>query len=787
MTRSGLLAAVCAAWSACAAMEIVSLNGTWEFRKGSDAAWRAVKVPHDWGIEGPFLIEPNGPEAFVPGRRFGSGFTGKLPWRGTGCYRRTFEVPKLCPGWTWRLAFDGVMANPKVSVNGHHAGGWDYGFASFRVDVTPFLKEGSNTVEVSCDTRAYHCHWYPGAGIYRDVWLEATGPNDPLPESVFIATPRISPKSATVSVAYFTAGGGPTNFTFEVDHPRLWSVDDPYLYSVEICGRKYRYGIRTAEFTSDDGFHLNGRRVQIKGACMHSDLGPLGMAFSRAAAKRQLLALRDMGVNAIRTAHNSPDPKLLDLCDEMGFLVWDEPVEKWDDLSGIAPDMDLEEVVSRNLRAAAIRDRNHPSVVIWSIGNEIRAASDDYPQGVTRARVEAFRNAITSADPTRPVSMAPTHGDLADTGALDCLDVLGWNYRRLYAPFHRTHPSIPVVCSESASALSSRGFYRLRRAQFKLDFAHEDTEVDGYDRCAGVWCDISDWEFERMAQDRYCAGEFIWTGFDYLGEPTPYARYHERQFAWLKDIPERRLSRSSYFGAIDLAGFPKDRFWLYRSQWNDKAVTVHILPHWNWKAGDRVPVCVYTSGDEVELFLNGHSLGRRRKATEAVPCDFDRASTSPHPPSGTNGYYAVCAKYRLEWDGVPWEPGELRAVAYGEGRRIGEETVRTVGTPVAVRLSADPYQPDEGDMLFVVAEVVDADGRPDPLSSARLEFSVKGEGEVISLCNGSQHDYETFSDAKSRRLHYGKLSAVVKRTGPGPLVLNASAPGLLPSTLRLGE
>ncbi len=744
-------------------------NGEWDFRRDG-GEWSRVRVPHDWAIGGPFDPEEKGD-------------CGKLPWRGKGEYRRSFDLTGFtearAAGESFHVEFDGVMARPQVFVNGILAGGWDYGYMSFGLDVTEFLRDGKNEIRVECDTTKQRSRWYPGAGIYREVRFVRRARNHVVPGSLAITTPFVSAESAIVRVSYVSSLEGRIEFERVVEKPRLWDVDDPFLHEIEILGEKFRYGIRTFEFTADDGFRLNGRRLQLKGANLHSDLGPLGMAFDRDAAKRQLLLMKDMGVNAIRTAHNPCDPKLLDLCDEMGLLVWGECFDKWDDTSGRLPEENLEAYVVRNLRRFVRRDRNHPCLVVWSIGNEIAMFDEKEqggedarsPNGMNAARFREFRSAVRELDATRPVGAGCCFENAIETGMFSELDLTGWNYHAKYRLFREKHPEIPVVCSESGSSLSEYGCLEDNPAKGPLLYNFEKLRVCGYDHCAAFWGDIADVEFDRMEKDRYCAGEFIWSGVDYIGEPTPY--WVGNCYGLPADVPVSALARSSYFGAVDLTGVPKDRFFLYRAVWNDKADTVHVLPHWNHGPGLRT-VFVYTNGDEAELFLNGRSLGRRRKA--AAP---------EHDPHCEDPYYDVCAKYRIRWFDVPYEPGELLAVAYRNGREIGRETMRTAGAPVAVKLTDDPYNAPEAKTRFVQVDVVDEAGTRDPLSSARIGFSLEGPGEIVAVGNADPRGLESFKNTASHPLRYGKAVAVVRRTGEGALVLRAECAGLKPAEIAV--
>ena len=767
-----------------AAVTVVSLNGTWSFTHDVEgcAAWCDVEVPHDWAIAGPF--DPDGECR-----------TGKLPWKGKGMYRRTFVVSDN--GWkSAYLWFGGAMCWPQVKVNGVDVGGWDYGYASFRVDVTKALRPGTNTVEVSLDTTPLKARFYPGAGLYRDVELALYGAEEHLvPDSVFITTPDVSAESAKVVVTYETTRG-PGRKEFVVENPRLWDVSDPHLYELELFGERFRYGIRTVEFTADDGFHLNGRRVQLKGVNLHADLGPLGMAFNRSAARRQLEAMKDMGANALRTSHNFPDRAVLDMCDEMGILVWDEAFDKWDETAARKPGQDVDEFARRNVEALVRRDRNHPCVVVWSIGNEIcetgvlkrgeTVSTNLCTDGVSAERCAMLRNAVRALDATRPVGIGCCFARQVDKGILDCMDLTGWNYGRVYRVMHRRKPDMPLVYSESASAVSGFGEYDFRPAGFPVNWNTNNWTVDAFEHCASPWSDIPDVEFNRMEADRYVAGEFVWTGIDYLGEPTPFNSH-----GLFPNVPPAQLARSSYFGICDLNVLPKDRYWLYRSHWNPEAFTLEIAPHWNWKGheGEKLPVYVYTNGDEAELFLNGRSLGRRRKLPVA---DYSpvrgKDVNKAFADFRENPYYAICDRYRLRWLDVPYEPGALRVVAWRGGKLLGEKTMHTAGVPVAVRLKCDRKAlPADGETLaWVEVDVVDAAGTRDPLAREDVTFRLDGPGRIVAVSNGDARSCKSFVDVSHHPLYNGKAVAVVRRDKgrEGAIRLTASVPGLRDGVAR---
>lgn len=737
----------------------LSLDGAWQFRKTQGkgvCGWTDVTVPHDWSIAGPF--NPN--EA---------GWQGKLPWQGAGEYERTFALSdglrqRLKAGARAYLEFDGVMARPEVFLNGRKVGSGDYGYLGFAIDATDALADGTNLLRVTATTTGHRTRFYCGGGLYRAVRLVVRPKEHVVPGSLAITTPEVSPDRARVRAAYVSSTKGPQVREFTVERPRLWDVDDPYLYELELLGEKFRYGIRTAAFDPARGFILNGRRVQLKGVNLHSDLGPVGMAFDRDLAKRQLLAMRDMGANAIRTSHNCPDPAFLDLCDEMGFVVWDECFDKWEGTATRLPSENLEDYVSQVLARFVRRDRNHPCVVAWSIGNEVwKEGQKDVwnygewgESGMNAARFRRFRDAVKAEDTTRPVGIGIAGGH--DDAMFGELDLTGWNYGANYRKYHAANPAKPVLYTESASAVSEPGFYG-PLPQSKTDYARDVLRVSSYDHCAAPWSDIADIEFARMEKDAYCAGEFVWTGSDYLGEPTPIANGPTFGI----QTNESETARSSYFGIIDLIGAPKDRYWLYRSHWNTNGTTVAICPS-QWNFTGTAPVFVYTSGDAAELFLNGKSLGLRRKG-----------DAPERTPALTNAYYDVCAKYRLRWFGVPAEPGELKAVAYRDGQAIGETVVRTAGETAALRLRACPYNAPDARTRAVFVEATDARGVLVPDAAMRVSFALEGAGEIVAVGNADPRALESFKATASHPLHFGRAAVYVRRTGAGPLVLKATA------------
>ena len=783
------------------------LSDGWLFsRDGS--SWREVSVPHDWAIEGPFDASSK------------DGDTGKLPWRGVGTYRRQFVVSERDVAGTVVFDFDGVMARPKVYVNGKFAGGWDYGYQSFRVDATALVAPGTNSLEVVADTRRHRSRWYPGGGINRKVVLKTMPKSHFVYNSIAVTTPVAERDRAVVRVRWEATNAvdnaqvkvrlllddvekacrtvsAKDEAVFELKAPQLWDVDSPTLYRAECTlssggettAETVRFGIRKIAFPvgvgadadawEKNGFHLNGRRVQLKGVNLHEDMGLLGRAYCRSAVRRQLLLMKDMGANALRTSHNPVAPETLDMCDELGILVWDECFDKWDDTASRFSEEPLEPYIERNLRAFIRRDRNHPSVIVWSMGNEIGGCvgeKKDFthdPDGMTRERCARFRDVMLMEDDTRPVGNGNmphvAKDEFFGMGIWDDLDITGWNYLGSHEKAKTKYPAKPVIYTESASAGSTYGFYSgpsVKPYGYRVGAEFAEKQMDSYD--LGTTIDIADLEFDRMERSPWCAGEFVWTGIDYLGEPIPF----------------RADARSSYFGAVDLTGVPKDRYWLYRAYWNKKDETVHIIPHWNHPLTPAprppspdpcpltpTPVFVYTSGDAAELFINGRSQGMRRKGA------FDL------PGGRTNACYQVCGKYRLMWFDTVYEPGEVKAVAYRNGAHIGEAVVRTAGNPVALKLTQDYC---DGEYAFYQVDAVDAAGVSNPLADNRLSFSVSGPGRVVAVGNGNPRAMESFADPSAHSLFFGKAVVVIRREGEGRIVLTVSADGLAPAEAAVG-
>ena len=771
-----------------------------------DSAWRKLDLPHDWGIEGPFKQE-------YPGE------TGKLPWWGVAWYRKHFASPADDAGKRVYLDIDGAMAYTTVWLNGEFVGGWPYGYSSWRVDLTPYLKTGAdNVLAIRLDNPKDSSRWYTGGGIYRNVWLVKTASVHLAQWGTFVTTPIVAKDAATVDVQVTLQNDAAANAnvqvttaifaldatgrkvgdavataapsaatristgrqvllgqTLSVAQPKLWSIKTPNRYAavttVTQDGKvadvyETPFGIRTIAFDTARGFLLNGEHVPIQGVCDHHDLGALGSAVNVRALERQLEILRAMGCNAIRTSHNPPAPELLELADRMGFVVMDEAFDCWarqkksNDYHLIFTDWH-----ERDLRALVRRDRNHPSVIIWSIGNEIGETGQ--PDGWKLAA--RLAGIVREEDRTRFVSAACNSLAAGYNGVQTVVDVFGFNYKPTeYPKFRASAPQIPVYTSESASTISSRGEYFFPVGDDKGG-GKADFQMSSYDLYAPRWAWPPDVEFKGLDEAPFAAGEFVWTGFDYLGEPTPYnsdstnlLNFSDpaQQEKMAKELAELKKisvpSRSSYFGIIDLAGFPKDRYYLYQARWRPDLPMAHLLPHWNWagREGQVTPVHVYTSGDEAELFLNGQSLGRKQRGP---------------------------LEYRLRWDDVKYTPGELHVVAYKHGVKWAEDTVRTTGAATKLTLAADraTLRADGSDLSYVTVTIADKDGLLVPRSKNRVTFELTGPGEIVATDNGDATSFEPFQSHE--RAAFNGLALVIVRTktgAAGQLTLKATSAGL---------
>ncbi|RYX81645.1 DUF4982 domain-containing protein [bacterium] len=769
-----------------------------------DSKWRRLDLPHDWGIEGAFDIN-------LPGE------TGKLPWPGVGWYRKNFTVDASDKGRRFLLEMDGAMANAKVWLNGQYVGGHPYGYVSWALDLTSRLRFGGrNTLAIKLDNLPESSRWYPGSGIYRDVWLTKTAPihvahwgtavstdinatssqvkakitldNDAAAASEVrlvntILDAKQKPVAKTEERVSLAGGSSRTvEAKLTVADARKWSLKDTYRYTLvsqvmrgtQVIDRyETPFGFRTIRWDAEKGFLLNGERVPLNGVCLHHDLGALGSAWNKRAAQRQLEIMKSMGVNAIRTSHNPPAPEFLDMCDSMGFVVLDEFSDTWTRAkkpNGYA--LLFKDWAEKDLRSMIHRDRNHPSIIAWSTGNEI--AEQENPAGHEISR--SLTRIVHSEDTTRPVTTGNDRPQAGSNGFQNTVDVFGYNYKpTMYAGFHKNNPEIPLYGSETASTISSRGEYFFPVTNDKSG-GKSDLQMSSYDLYAPGWATPPDWEFKGQDENPFVAGEFVWTGFDYLGEPTPYnsdttvlTNFHspeerakaEKELAELGKI--RVPSRSSYFGIVDLAGFPKDRFYIYQARWRPDFPMAHILPHWNWpeRVGQVTPIHVYTSGDEAELFLNGKSLGRKKK--EALT-------------------------YRLRWDDVVYEPGEVHVVAYKNGTKWAEDVVKTTGAATQLTLQADRNRiaSDGKDLSFVTVKVADQNGQMVPRSNNSLSFSVSGPGEIVATDNGNAIDLTAFS-SKQRNAYNGLALVIVRaqKGQSGEIVLSASGKGLAEGQVRI--
>ena len=784
------LALATSALSATAQRSTINLK-TWQFSRDS-VNYKPVTIPHDWAINGPFdkkwdlqfvAIVQNGETE----KTEKSGRSGALPWIGRGFYKTTVDLKKLPK--TAILEFDGAMADPHVYINGKLAGHWAYGYNAFRVDAAPYLKKGKNEISVSLNNREESSRWYPGGGLYRPVQLVTNADAATInPWGCYFRTESIGDGKAEVSictninnvdktlsienqlvdaagkvVAQFKYGDfdaqGNVVKKLTVDNAQLWSPETPYLY--KLITRLYRnnrlidqtqqkVGIRTVRVAQYDGFQLNGVSRKIKGVCLHHDLGPLGAAVNKAALIRQIRTMKDMGCDAIRTAHNMPSTWQMEVCDSMGMMVMAESFDMWiypKCKNGYA--LNFKEWADKDMENLVLNHRNHPSIVMWSIGNEIPEQWSKEGRDIS----EHLQDICHKLDPTRPVTQGMDQAEGAlKSGFAQVMDVPGFNYRvHKYDNNIKQLPKGFLLGSETASTVSSRGVYK-----FPVEASYSKTYADGqcssYDVEYCPWSNLPDDDW-RMQDDRdYTIGEFVWTGYDYLGEPSPYDEY------W--------PSRSSYFGICDLAGLPKDRYYLYRSHWRKDDATLHVLPHWTFpgRDGETTPVYCYTSWPSAELFVNGKSQGRIVKNADTR---LDR--------------------YRLRWNNVKYEPGEIKVVAYDyDGTPKGEKIIRTAGAPARIVLKADrnSISSKGEDLSFVTVSVVDKDGNPCPTATNKMKFNVSGAAKFRAACNGDATSLVAFNSTEMP-LFSGELVVVVEGLKRGAATLSVSADGLTTATLPI--
>lgn len=783
------------------------LEKGWKFTKGevsnaempafNDAKWETVDIPHDWAIFGPFdknndLQNVAVTQNFETQASLKTGRTGGLPYVGIGWYRTTFHST---PGKQTTLIFDGAMSEARVFVNGKEACFWPCGYNSFYCDVTSLVNEDgkNNTLAVRLENRPQSSRWYPGAGLYRNVHVVTTEKIHVPVWGTQITTPYVKDEYASVCLRTTILNAGKTELTvvtnimdadeqvvstktnkgvinhgqpftqnFIVERPKRWSPETPVLYKAVskiysgdtlLDTYSTRFGIRTIEYIADKGFYLSGKRRKFQGVCNHHDLGPLGAAINVAALRHQLTLLKEMGCDAIRTSHNMPAPELVELCDEMGFMMMLEPFDEWD----IAKCDNgyhrfFNEWAEKDMVNMLRQYRNNPCVVMWSIGNEVPTQWS--PEGYKVAKF--LQDICHREDPTRPVTcgMDQVKSVLAN-GFAAMLDIPGLNYRaHLYDEAYERLPQNIILGSETSSTVSSRGVYKFP-VERKAGAMYDDHQSSSYDLEYCNWSNIPDIDFARAEDHEWTIGQFVWTGFDYLGEPSPYDTN-----AW--------PNHSSMFGIIDLASIPKDRYYLYRSVWNKEAETLHILPHWNWEGreGEKTPVFVYTNYPSAELFINGKSYGRQTKHK-----------------NGT-----VENRYRLMWHDAVYQPGEVRVVAYDEqGNPVAEKTIRTAGKPHHIELVTDrsSLQADGKDLAYVTLRIVDKNGNLCPNDGRLVSFKVKGAGKYRASANGDPTCLDLFH--KPEMHAFGGMLTVIVQSGEktGEIELQATAKGIKTGTIRI--
>ena len=796
----------------------------WQFRRDHEIeavdGWEKVRIPHDWAISGPFdrendiqkvAVVQNGEETAT----WKTGRSGGLPWMGKGAYKTTVNIDNT-QGRTFRLLFDGAMSEAQVFVNGSMVGYWPYGYNAFHFDITKHVVKGENEIAVKLENREQSSRWYPGAGLYRKVTLIESG-NVRVPiwgtyvrsthidsvcadieviteveglkagEAVTLETRIFDPAGkevAKVTDTRMIQKDVPLSLHLEVTNPDLWSPENPALYRAEtkvmtggevhtdwgkwpIRGKitsssgstvqdiaNTTFGIRSIEIRPHKGFYLNGKRTMFKGVCLHHDLGPLGAAVNKSALRHHLLMLKDMGCNAIRTSHNMPAQVLVELCDEMGIMLMVEPFDEWD-VAKCANGYHrfFNDWAERDMTNMVKHFRSNASVVMWSIGNEVPS---QWAEG-GRKTATFLQDICHRLDPTRPVTCGMDQFDaVMNNGFAADLDVAGFNYK--VDRYTQAYPLLPqglILGSETASTVSSRGIYHFP-VKSGADMLDEDHQSSSYDLEHCLWSNIPDWDLAADEDYPWVIGQFVWTGFDYLGEPSPYDTD-----AW--------PNHSSVFGIIDLASIPKDRYYLYRSVWNNDSPTLHILPHWNWKGreGKVTPVYVYTSYPEAELFVNGVSQGRKHKA-KGDDAKLDRISASTR-------------RFRLMWENVTYQSGEIRVVAYDEnGNAAMEKSIKTAGKAYKLQMDIDrtTLEANGEDLCYVTVSVTDKEGNPVPTDTRLVNISVKGEASFEAVANGDPCCLESFIEPQMH-LFSGKLCFIVRSgTNAGSAELEVSAKGL---------
>jgi len=775
-----------------------SFNSDWKFTRGEqadaespgfdDEAWEAVTLPHDWAIAGPFESKYNARN-------------GGLPFHGTGWYRKSFTLPADAKGKSISVAFDGAMYNAHVYINGQLLGNRPFGYVGFQFDMSEHLKFGDdhpNVIAVKLAPEDHSTRWYPGAGIYRNTWLEINDPVHVGRWGTYVTTPEITDSAATVAIrtTIDNAGGAESkpviktsivdadgnvvtetsdslavagnssadlNQSLTINNPIRWDIDSPYLYSILTTVEKDNavvdnyttpLGIRTVEYSADKGFLLNGRHVPIQGVCLHHDNGPMGAVANRRAIERKCEIMRSMGVNSIRTSHNPPSPELVAESDEQGIVLQVEAFDVWKihkQMVNRSYNVFFDEWHERDVRDMIRQHRNNPSVIMWSIGNEIMEQGNKNGGAVAKMLADIARD----EDPSRLVAAGFNNPIGAiKNGLAKEVDIVGLNYKPLmYESVHKEHPEWLILASETSSVTSTRGVYHFPMEKYKT---HDSRHVTSYDLIGPPWAYPPDIEFEYLRRNPHVMGEYMWTGFDYLGEPTPYGgKDHSGDGYWNADWP----ARSSSFGAVDLSGFPKDRYYLYQSQWT-KEPMVHVLPHWNWasKVGDKIPVYAYTNAEEVELFVNGQSMGKKVMGVDKadIHVDFNRWDTQGEVDKIWK------SSFRLRWD-VEYQPGSVKGVAYTDGQVVAEKEIKTAGAPANIRLVPDRTEisADGQDLSYISVLIEDKDGNLCPNAENLVRFFVEGAGEIAAVGNGNSATVELFQ-ADYRRAFYGKAMLIVR-------------------------
>ena len=783
-----------------------------------DSQWQSVVVPHDWAIYGPFSSQNDKQNVAIAqdGQKEAmehAGRTGGLPFVGVGWYRNTIDVPQFKAGKKAFLLFDGAMSHAQVYINGKRVGEWPYGYNSFWFDVTSFLKAGEkNTVAVRLENLPESSRWYPGAGLYRNVHLIITEDAYVPIWGTYITTPIVNEQFARVKVetkVNLPAAADPKDYSikttlcapngekiqekmmpltdiaynngvavqeFVVEKPNLWSLEQPSLYTAETTiyqnGNTLKdeysttFGIRSIEIIPDKGFFLNGKKTVFKGVCNHHDLGPLGAAVNDAAIRRQIRILKDMGCNAIRTSHNMPAPDLVRACDEMGMMLMVESFDEWNKPKcANGYNLLFDEWAEKDLVNLLHNFRNSPSVVMWCVGNEV---PNQWDEGGCKV-AKYLQDICHREDPTRPVTQGMDAPDaVVNNNFAAVMDVAGFNYRPFrYQVNYKKLPQRIILGSETVSTVSSRGVYKFP-VERKSMAVYDDHQASSYDVEHCGWSNLPEDDFIQHEDLPYCIGEFVWTGFDYLGEPTPY----------YTNWP----SHSSLFGIIDLAGIPKDRYYLYRSHWNPTEETLHILPHWNWEGreGEVTPVFVYTNYPTAELFINGKSQGKRTKDL-SVPLDSSYTEAAQKS-------FERQKRYRLMWMDTRYEPGTVKVVAYDDkGNAVAEKEIHTAGKPHHIVLAADRNElaANGKDLSFINVKIVDKDGNFCPNETRQIKFKVKGKGTFRAAANGNPASLESFQEPQMK-LFSGQLTAIVQTTKEaGSITFEASAPGVKSAKIEL--